>query len=129
MRVLEGEQFLVRIFFGESEKWHHQLLSDALLERLRKEGFAGATVFRGVSGFGASSIIRTVHIVDLSADLPIVIEVVDDEEHVQKLQPILDEMVTGGALVTMQRVSVLKYVSGKRASNLPPPPSSTPNAT
>jgi hypothetical protein len=126
MRILDGEQFLVRIFMGDADKWHHTPLDRALLERLRREGFAGATVFHGVAGFGAASVIHTSHIVDLSGDLPVVIEVVDDQEHIDKLMPILDEMLVGGALVTMEKVRVLKYAAGKRGSSLPPPPSSTP---
>ena len=127
MRILDGEQLLARIFIGDDDKWGHHPLHRALLERLRREGFAGATVFHGVAGFGAASVIHTANIVDLSADLPIVIEIVDDEEHMKKLIPILDEMVTGGALITMERVRVLKYASGARASSLPPPaPSSVP---
>lgn len=118
MRVLDGEQLLVRIFVGDSDKWHHQPLDRALLERLRKEGFAGATVFRGVAGFGATSVIHTAHLVDLSSDLPVVIEVVDDQEHVDRLLPILDEMLTGGALVTVEKVRVLKYAA--RPSQPPP---------
>jgi PII-like signaling protein len=110
MRVLDGEQLLARIFIGEDAKWHRMPLERMLLERLRREGFAGATVFRGVAGFGATSVIHTANIVDLSSDLPIVIEVVDDQEHMDKLLPILDEMVTGGALVTMEKVRVVKYV-------------------
>jgi PII-like signaling protein len=112
MRVLDGEQTLVRIFIGDGDKWHHTPLDRALLERLRKEGFAGATVVHGVSGFGAHSIIHTAHLVDLSGDLPVVIEVVDDEEHIERLKLILDEMITGGALITMERVHVLKYAPG-----------------
>lgn len=115
MRVLDGDQVLVRIFFGDSDKWHHQPLERALLERLRREGLAGATVFRGIAGFGAASVIHTANIVDLSGDLPVLIEVVEDEAHIQKLVAILDEMITGGALVTMEKVRVLKYASGKRA--------------
>ncbi|HTQ47693.1 MAG TPA: DUF190 domain-containing protein [Polyangiaceae bacterium] len=125
MRVLDGEQFLARIFIGEDDKWHHRPLDRVLLERLRREGFAGATVFRGLAGFGANSVIHTANIVDLSSDLPIVIEVVDDQEHMDKLIPILDEMVTGGALITMERVRVIKYASGKRSSTVPPPPPSS----
>src|SRR5580693_7273219 len=113
MRDLDGEQFLVRIFFGEDDKWHHQPLERALLERLRREGFAGATVFRGVAGFGAASVIHTSSLVDLSGDLPVVIEVVDDQEHVDKLLPILDEMITGGALVTMEKVQIVRYAAGE----------------
>ena len=112
MRILDGEQYLARVFFGESDKWQSAPLHRALLERLRKEGFAGATVFRGVAGFGAASVIHTAHLVDLSGDLPIVIEVVDDGEHMDRLIPILDEMLTSGALVTMEKVRVLKYAAG-----------------
>ncbi|HEY3819307.1 MAG TPA: DUF190 domain-containing protein [Polyangiaceae bacterium] len=126
MRILDGEQLLTRIFIGDAEKWHHQPLHRALLERLRREGFAGATVFHGVAGFGASSVIHTTSLVDLSGDLPVVIEVVDDQEHTDKLIPILDEMVTGGALITIEKVRVLTYASGKRTSSLPPPLGSAP---
>ena len=112
MRTLDGERMLVRIFFGDSATWLHQPLSRALLERLRREGFAGATVFHGVAGFGAASVIHTAHLVDLSADLPVVIEVVEDQEHVDKLTMILDEMLTGGALVTIEKVRVLRYAAG-----------------
>lgn len=112
MRVLNGEQMLVRIFIGESDKWHHQPLHVALLERLRKEGFAGATVFHGFAGFGARSILHTTHILRLSEDLPVVIEVVDTEEKAERLTGILDEMVHEG-LVTMEKVRVLKYTAGE----------------
>ena len=121
MRVLDGEQTLVRIFIGDSDQWHHHSLHSALLERLRKEGFAGATVIHGVAGFGAASVIHTAGIVDLSSDLPVLIEVVDDKEHIDKLLPILDEMLTKGALVTMEKVRVLKYAPGAPKSSRPPP--------
>lgn len=111
MRILDGERSLVRIFVGESDRWRHVPLATALLERLRKEGFAGATVLHGVAGFGASSVIHTAGLVALSADLPVLIEIVEDESHVQRLLPILDEMLTGGALVTVEQVRVLKYAS------------------
>jgi PII-like signaling protein len=114
MRVLDGDQVLVRIFIGDSDKWHHVPLERALLERLRKEGFAGATVIRGVAGFGAASVIHTANLVALSGDLPILIEVVDDQAHVDTLLGILDEMLLGGALVTVEKVRVIKY-GGKKA--------------
>lgn len=119
MRVLNGEQVLVRIFIGESDKWHHQPLHVALLERLRKEGFAGATVFHGIAGFGARSVLHTTHLLRLSEDLPVVIEVVDTEEHVERLTPILEEMVSEG-LVTMEKVRVMKYAAGNRPHSPPP---------
>lgn len=111
MRALTGEQMMVRIFFGDSRKWKHQPLEIALIERLRREGFAGATAFRGTTGFGANSVIHSTHLLDLSGDLPVVIEVVDTEEHVERLIPILDEMIDDG-LVTMEKVRVLRYQAG-----------------
>jgi PII-like signaling protein len=112
MRELEGDRTLVRIFIGESDKWHHQPLHRALLERLRGEGFAGATVYRAIAGFGAHSVVHTTHILRLSEDLPVVVEVVDTEEQVERLKPILDEMVSEG-LVTMEKVHVLRYAARK----------------
>ena len=114
MRVLDGEKLLVRVFFGDSDKHHHAPLDRALLERLRKEGFAGATVLKGVAGFGAASVIHTVNIVDLGSDLPVVLEVVEDQEHVDVLLPILDEMLPGDALVTIEKVRVLRYSAGRK---------------
>jgi PII-like signaling protein len=113
MRVLEGEPLLVRIFIGESDRWKHQPLETALLERLRREGFAGATVFRGVAGFGARSVLHTTHLLELSHDLPVLIEIVESEEHVQRLLPIIEEMVPEG-LVTTEKVRVLGYSPGPR---------------
>ena len=113
MRVLSGEQLLVRIFIGEGDKWHHQPLATALVERLRREGFAGATVLRGVAGFGARSVLHSTHLLRLSEDLPLVIEVVESEEHVERLLPVLDEMV-GEGLVTLEKVRVIKYAPGDR---------------
>ena len=111
MRVLEGDQWLVRIFVGESDRWQGRPMADALVERLRKEGFAGATVLRGLAGFGARSVVHTSRLLELSQDLPLVVEVVDTEDHVQKLEPILDEMMADG-LVTLEKVRVLRYKPG-----------------
>jgi len=109
VRSLEGEQLLVRVFIGEADRWHHQPLHVALLERLRKEGFAGATVLRATAGFGAHSVIHTTQILRLSEDLPIIVEIVEDEPAVERLKPILDEMVSEG-LVTIEKVHVLRYL-------------------
>ena len=119
MRALDGEQVLVRIFIGESDRHHHKVLHHALLERLRKEGFAGATVTHGIAGFGARSIVHTAHILDLSTDLPVIIEVVEDQAHADKLVEILDEMLDGGGLVTMEKVRVIRYSPGKPRPQTP----------
>ncbi|MGE0039939.1 MAG: DUF190 domain-containing protein [Vicinamibacterales bacterium] len=121
MRILDGEQLLVRIFIGESDRVGRTPLARALLDRLRAEGFAGATVIHGVAGFGASSIVHTASLVGLSADLPVLIEVVDDQAHVDRLLPLLDEMLTGGALVTVERVRVLRYAGAARPRSGGPP--------
>lgn len=111
MRELEREGILIRVFIGESDQWHHQPLVTALIERLRREGFAGATALRGIAGFGAHSVLHTASILRLSQDLPVVIEMVESPDRVPRLQEILDEMV-GEGLVTMERVQVLKYSGG-----------------
>ena len=109
MRAIEGEQVLVRVFIGESDKWHRKPLYTALVERLRQEGFAGATVFKGVEGFGAKSVLHDFNLELLSFDMPVVIEIVDTAEQVEKLKLILDEMV-GEGLVTLEKVHVLRYL-------------------
>ncbi len=99
---------LLRIFIGERDRWHHQPLYEALVLKARELGLAGATVLRGPMGFGAHSRLHTAKILRLSMDLPMVIEIVDSEENLNKLLPHLDEMVQEG-LVTLEDVKVLKY--------------------
>jgi uncharacterized protein len=112
----KGERTLMRIFIGESDKYHGKPLYDALVERLRAKGLAGATVLRGVAGFGASSTVHTDKILRLSLDLPIIIEVVETEAAIQKVLPDLDEMI-GGGLITLERARVIMYRPGNvRAS-------------
>ena len=113
MRILDGEGTLVRVFIGESDLWHHRPLALSLVERLRREGFSGATVFRGTAGFGARSVLHTAQILRLSEDLPVVIEIVESSDRVDRLLAILDEMVTEG-LVTMEKVRIVKYSPGSR---------------
>jgi hypothetical protein len=108
MRKLDGEQVLMRIFIGESDRWEHRPLSMALIEMLRRHGLAGATVLRGVAGFGANSVVHTASILRLSADLPLVIEVVDSQERLDAVLPEIDRMM-GGGLVTMEKVRVIRY--------------------
>ncbi len=98
----------LRIFIGESDRWRHRSLADAILEMLRAEGLAGATVTRGLAGFGANSRIHTAHILRLSEDLPIVIEAIDRADRIEQVLPKLDEMVSEG-LVVISDVEVLVY--------------------
>jgi hypothetical protein len=108
MTRLEGDGRLVRVFIGESDTWHGKPLYQAIVQRAREEGLAGATVTRGIEGFGASSHLHTTRILRLSEDLPLVIEIVDTEERIESLLPILEEMV-GDGLVTIETVRVVTY--------------------
>jgi PII-like signaling protein len=108
---IEGEGQVLRIFVGESDTWHGRPLYQAVVRRLHEEGLAGATVIRGIEGFGAHSRLHTARILRLSEDLPVVIEVVDREERIERVLPILDEMITEG-LVTLERVHILMYRDG-----------------
>ena len=108
MTRLEGDGKLVRIFIGESDTWHGKPLYQAIVQRVREEGLAGATVTRGIEGYGASSHLHTSRILRLSEDLPLVIEIVDTEERIEALLPILDEMV-GDGLVTIESVLIVTY--------------------
>ena len=105
---IEGEGQLLRIFIGESDRWHGKPLHEAIVLAAREAGLAGATVLRGLDGFGASSRIHTVKILRLSEDLPIVIEIVDKPERIQEFLPTVDQMVTEG-MVTLEKVHILVY--------------------
>ncbi len=99
---------LLRIFVGESDRHGHHPLYEAIILQARKKGLAGATVLRGVMGFGKHSTLHTAKILRLSEDLPIVIEIVDSAEKINEFLPVLDEMIKDG-LVTVERVKVLQY--------------------
>ncbi|HUK83302.1 MAG TPA: DUF190 domain-containing protein [Verrucomicrobiae bacterium] len=105
---LEGDGFLLRIYIGEQDKWHHQPLYEAIVLKARELGLAGATVLRGPMGFGAHSHLHTAKILRLSEDLPVLIEIVDKEEKINAFLPDLDQMV-GDGLVTLEKVRVIKY--------------------
>jgi PII-like signaling protein len=102
------EAVLLRIFIGESDRWEHKPLYEAIVLKAREMHLAGATVLRGPMGFGKSSRLHTAKILRLSMDLPLVIEIVDSDEKIQSFLPELDKMITGG-LVTMEKVKVLEY--------------------
>ncbi len=114
MKIPENGK-LLRIFIGESDAWQHQPLYEVIVLKARELGLAGATVLRGPMGFGASSRLHTAKILRLSDDLPIVIEIVDSEENINRLLPVLDSMI-GDGLVTLEDVRVLKYRGGSGAT-------------
>jgi PII-like signaling protein len=112
---LEGKGKLLRIFIGESDTWHGKPLYQAVVERAREQGLAGATVVRGIEGLGADSRLHTARILRLSEDLPVLIEIVDTEEKIRAFLPAVDEIV-GEGLLTMETVEVIAY----RASSSTP---------
>jgi PII-like signaling protein len=109
----EGERTLMRIHIGESDKWRGKPLYEAIVEMLRKEQFSGVTVLRGVAGYGGSSVYHTDKLLRMSQDLPIVLEVIENAERIEKILPTLDEMVEGG-LITLEKVRVILYRAAKK---------------
>jgi PII-like signaling protein len=99
---------LLRIFIGESDRWNHQPLYEAIVLKARELQLAGATVLRGPMGFGKSSVLHTAKILRLSMDLPMVIEIVDSDKKIRALLPFLDEAMKGG-LITLETVQVIEY--------------------
>lgn len=108
MRLLPEEGLLLRIFIGETDKYEGKPLYEQIILKARELHLAGATATRGIMGFGADSRLHTAKILRLSEDLPIIIEIVDTEAHLDKLMPFLDETVEEG-LITMENVQVVKY--------------------
>ena len=106
---LEGKAKMLRIHFGEDDKWHGRPLYQAIVERCRELDIAGATVLRGIEGYGASTIIRRRHMLSFSADAPILVQIIDTDENLQRLIPALDEMVAEG-MIAISEVEVIKYV-------------------
>jgi len=99
---------LLRIFIGQSDKWEHQPLYEAIVLKAREAHLAGATVLRGAMGFGKSSRLHSAKILRLSMDLPVIIEIVDSEDKINAFLPVLDSMI-GGGLVTLEKVRVIHY--------------------
>jgi PII-like signaling protein len=111
---IEGTGLLVRIYVGESDQWHGRPLYEAIVHLLRDRGLAGATVLRGIEGFGAKAHIHTTRILRLSEDLPVLIEIVDEETRIRAILPELDTMVKDG-LITLERVEVIAYRADGRS--------------
>lgn len=118
---LPSESLLLRIFIGESDRHHGQPLYEAIVLKARESGLAGATVLRSPMGFGATSRLHTAKILRLSGDLPIIIEIVDEEAKINRFLPVLDGMM-GGGLVTLENVRVIHYrhESGDTPPAVPP---------
>jgi PII-like signaling protein len=106
---LEGKARMLRIHFGEDDKWHNKPLYQAIVEKCRELDIAGATVFRGIEGYGASTLIHRPHLLSFSSDAPIMVSVIDTEEKIRELIPTLDQMVDEG-LIAISDVEVIKYV-------------------
>ena len=105
---IEGEGQLLRIFIGETDRWHGKPLYEAIVLKIREQGLAGATVLRGTMGFGAHSRVHTTKVLRLSDDLPVIVEIVDKPEQIAKVLPLLDEMVTEG-MITTEKVHIIAY--------------------
>jgi PII-like signaling protein len=114
-----GEGKLLRIFIGESDRCDGQPLYEALVKKARALGLAGATVWRGIEGYGARSRIHTAKILRLSEDLPVILEIVDSEEKIRAALPELDAMIEAGGnggLVTLEKAEIIKYTHGHTAT-------------
>jgi PII-like signaling protein len=107
MKIPE-EGYLLRIFIGESDRHGHHPLHESIVLKARENGLAGATVTRGIMGFGKNSILHTAKILRLSEDLPMIVEIVDSLEKIEQFLPQLDQMVTDG-LVTLEKIRVIHY--------------------
>jgi PII-like signaling protein len=117
---IEGEATLLRIFIGETDKHGHKALYDVIVEEARAAGLAGATALRGIQGFGPSARMRSSRVLDLSSDLPVLVEIVDEEAKVsafvERVTQLLEEAESGG-LVTLEKAHVIRYLHGASANN------------
>lgn len=116
MMELNSESQLLRIFLGEADKVNHTALYEVIVREARRLGLAGATAWRGITGFGPTSRIRTARILDLSTDLPVIVEIVDTEEKINGFLPVLHDLfesAQSGGLVTVEQVKVIKYLHKK----------------
>ena len=114
---IEGEAKLLRIFVGESDLIHHVPVYEKIVLEARKAGLAGATVVKGIMGFGPSSRIHTSKLLRLSEDLPLIIEIVDEEKKIEEFIPVLNkifEEANSGGLITMEKMSIIKYTTSEK---------------
>lgn len=113
---LTGSALRLTVFLGENDTWHHKPLFTEIVHRAHAAGLAGASVFRGVEGFGASSIVHTTRLLSLSEDLPVAVVIIDAEDRIRAFLPQLDELVSGG-LVILDEVEVVRYAGGEDAED------------
>ncbi|MHB9093292.1 MAG: DUF190 domain-containing protein [Eubacteriales bacterium] len=105
---ITGKGKMLKIYLGETEKWHGKTLYHQVVMKLREEGLAGATVYRGILGYGADKVIHSAKILDLSADLPMVIDEIDSEENIMKVLPVIREMVPRGLIIVVD-IDIVQY--------------------
>ncbi|HEX3026840.1 MAG TPA: DUF190 domain-containing protein [Clostridia bacterium] len=110
---IEGKGKLLKIYIGESDRWHHESLYHAIIKVIKQQGLAGATTVRGIEGFGANSRVHNSGIEVLSQDLPIVIEVIDKEDKINEIVGIIEPMITEGLMVLQHDVEIIKYAKSK----------------
>ncbi|MEJ5303551.1 MAG: DUF190 domain-containing protein [Bacteroidales bacterium] len=116
MERMSGEAVLLRIFLGESDKFKGKLLYEAIVEAARRNGLAGATVLRGIMGYGINSTIHTFKLFALSEDMPVIIEIVDTSEKISAFMPLLNDIIdqaNTGIMITTEKVQVVKYTAKK----------------
>jgi PII-like signaling protein len=111
--TIPEDGYLLRIFVGESDRHGHHPLYESIVLKGREQGLAGATVLRGLMGFGKHSVLHTAKILRISEDLPMIVEIVDSLEKIESFLPLLDEMISDG-LVTLERVKVIHYKANAR---------------
>lgn len=117
--AVSGEARLLRIFVGESDLQHHTPVYERIVIEARKAGLAGATVFRGIMGYGGTSLIHTAKILRLSEDLPLIIEIVDEEDKISGFLPVAEKIFTEancGGLITIEKATIIKYTATKKKS-------------
>lgn len=113
--TLHGPSVRLSIYIGESDQWHHKPLYTEIVHRAHAAAMAGASVFRGFEGFGASNHLHTTRMLSLSEDLPLVVVIIDTEEKIRGFLPQVEDLVTNG-LITLETVDVVRYVARPRAS-------------
>lgn len=111
---IEGKGKLLKIYIGESDRWHGEALYHAILKKIKENGLAGATTIRGIEGFGANSRVHSKGIEVLSQDLPILIEVIDREERINQIVSIIEPMITEGVMAILHDVEIIKYVKSEK---------------